>query len=553
MIRSNMTCRSDETMERDKTEPEGQQNKLQKTVHVLTWIFFVPFTVAVFLVLAVSFCTTIYYDLYQESDLPRFGRENVPLLVLLMLCVLAALYFLWNRQKSRATAVPVSGKRYPLSRTMKIALLWAGAVSLYMILMVRGLATNDALRLDQIVNQFMQGDFTEVTNPGGYLFVYPFQIGYVAAGQLLYVLFGASNYMVYQLLNLAAILITIRMLYQITWELFEDHIVCNLMAMLSMGLLFLFVYSTFVYGDIWSLAPETAALYLTIRYLKYHKVSDILWGGVLNGCAIVLKTNAYIALVAMVIILILDTFRSGENGKLSGKKVLQGIILAVLMVLISKGMTGMINTAYAGAIGIDTMPKGVPGSTYFAMAMQEGGGEGGWYDGYNVNTYNQSGYDWNAANQTALAEIGQRLTEFSERPLHAGRFYVRKFLSQWADPTCISMRELELTSRHVEGQPAIMYSVIYGKGRIVFSWIMNVFQSIIYLGAAIYCIDVFRRKKLEFTQAFLILFIFGGMLFHELWEGSSRYTMRYYICLLPFAAAGLQHLFMAIRVKLKNK
>ena len=253
------------------------------------------------------------------------------------------------------------------------------------------------------------------------------------------------------------------------------------------------------------------------------------------------------------IILILDTFRSGENGKLSGKKVLQGIILAVLMVLISKGMTGVINTAYAGAIGINTMPKGVPSSTYFAMAMQEGEGEGGWYDGYNVNTYNQSGYDWNAANQTALAEIGHRLTEFSERPLHAGRFYVRKFLSQWADPTCISMRELELTSRHVEGQPAMMYSVIYGKGRIVFSWIMNVFQSIIYLGTAIYCIDVFRRKKLEFTQSFLILFIFGGMLFHELWEGSSRYTMRYYICLLPFAAAGLQQFFMTIRVKPKIK
>ena len=110
------------------------------------------------------------------------------------------------------------------------------------------------------------------------------------------------------------------------------------------------------------------------------------------------------------------------------------------------------------------------------------------------------------------------------------------------------MRELELTSRHVEGQPAMMYSVIYGKGRIVFSWIMNVFQSIIYLGAAIYCIDVSRSKKLEFTQAFLILFIFGGMLFHELWEGSSRYTMRYYICLLPLDASGMNRLCEIIEI-----
>ena len=509
----------------------------------LTWIIFSVFSIAIFIVLAASFCTTIYYDLYQEADLPRFGRENVLLLIPLMFCVLTVIFLWWIKHRNIIEIVTEPGKMYPPGKILMIALLWAGIVSLYMVLMVRGRATNDALALDEIINEFMQGDYHELTNAGGYLYVYPFQIGYVAIGQILYLLFGASNFMVYQLLNIAAILITIWMLYQITWELFENSVVCNLMAILSMGLLFLFVYSTFVYGDIWSLAPETAALYLTIRYLKYHNVTDILWGGVLNGCAIVLKTNAYIALVAMVIILILDAFWSGETGKVLGKKVLQGVALAVLIILISKGMTGVINTAYARAIGTDTMPKGVPSSTYFAMAMQEGGGEGGWYDGYNVNTYNQSGYDWDVANQTALAAIRQRLMEFSERPLHAGRFYVRKFLSQWADPTCISMRELELTSRHVEGQPAIMYFVIYGKGRIVFSWIMNVFQSVIYLGTGIYCIGIFRRRKLEFTHAFLILFIFGGMLFHELWEGSSRYTMRYYICLLPFAAAGMRELY----------
>ena len=440
---------------------------------------------------------------------------------------------------------------------MRILIL-TGSINLYLVLAVRGLATNDALRLDQIINKFMQGDFTELTEPGGYLFIYPFQIGYVAIGQLLYLLFGASNYMVYQLLNIASILITIGLLHRITWELFENNRICHLMALLSGTCLFLFVYATFVYGDIWSLAPETAALYLTIRYLKYHHVSDILWAGVMNGCAVVLKTNAYIALVAMVIILILDAVRSfavvdirGNKGS-TCKTICSRIVLALLLILLSKGMTGGINFAYAKMIGIDAMPKGVPSSTYFAMAMQEGAGEGGWYDGYNVNTYNQCGYDRGLTKQTAVNYIRRRLADFESRPLHMGRFYIRKFLSQWDDPTFICMRNLELTSRHVEGQPAIVYSIVYGMGRTIFQWIMNVSQNIIYLGAVLYCIGVIIRRKLDFTHAFLILFIFGGMLFHEVWEGSSRYVIRYYICMLPFAAYGLDAAYFKMKSLVKR-
>jgi hypothetical protein len=452
----------------------------------------------------------------------------------------------------------VQGRMYPMSRMMRTALIWCAVVSLYLILIVRGLATNDALQLDRIINAFMQGDYSSVTGQGGYLFVYPFQIGYVAAGQLLYVLFGASNYLVYQLLNLIAILITIWMLYQMTWEIFEDRAICNIMAVLSMGMLFLFVYSTFVYGDIWSLAPEMIAIYLELRFLKYEKLSDQIWAAVFMGCAVVLKTNCYIAVVAMAIMLLLDLLKAmaGEHQtdkRILRKKALIRVILVLLLMLMSKGMTGIINTAYAKGIGIDAMPKGVPSTTYFAMAMQEGETENGWYNGFNVNTYRTAGYDWNKANEMAIDSIKNRLQEFADKPLHAVRFYTEKLLSQWADPTCISMRELELTSRHVEGQPAIMYSIIYGKGRILFQWVMDVFQFLVYLGTAVYVTDVYRRRKLEFYEAFLILFIFGGMLFHELWEGSSRYTMRYYICLLPFAAYGIRKICDKIGVSVFKK
>lgn len=539
--------------------------KLNKAVIFLSWLFFVPFSIGIFLILTASLCTTIYYDLYQEADLPRFGKENVPLLIVLSVVVFLLLYRYWKRIRKQSGSVSNNdfskSSTYKKNSTIKLSLIWAGAVCLYLILIVRGLATNDALQLDVIINDFMRGDFSSLTQPGGYLFVYPFQLGYVAIGQLIYILFGESNYLVYQLINVLSILVTIWLLYKITWELFEKETICRLMAVLSTGMFFLFMYADFVYSDIWSIAPEVAAIYFTIRYLKNKKKSDVILAGILNGFAIVLKTNAYIAMIAMVIMIVLDAFRTSvkpEDGKKDGtakndlfRRVMTAIIISAMMLIVAKGMQFAVNTGYAKAAGIDEISKGVPSTTYLAMAMHESGGEPGWYDGYNVDTYGECGYDRDLTSETAVKDILNSLSTFKERPLHACRFYLRKFLSQWADSSCISMRNLELTSRHVDGQPKILESLVYGSARTIVSWIMNVFHFICYLGVFVYCISIYKSRKFSFEEAFLILFLLGGMLFHELWEGSSRYIIRYYVCMLPLAAAGFDRLFTQINRKAK--
>ena len=39
-------------------------------------------------------------------------------------------------------------------------------------------------------------------------------------------------------------------------------------------------------------------------------------------------------------------------------------------------------------------------------------------------------------------------------------------------------------------------------------------------------------------EILMIIFIIGGMIFHKFWEASGRYTMRYYLTMLPLAAEG---------------
>ena len=82
---------------------------------------------------------------------------------------------------------------------------------------------------------------------------------------------------------------------------------------------------------------------------------------------------------------------------------------------------------------------------------------------------------------------------------------------------------------------------------------MNVFRTLLYLGAAVSLFLLAKRGNLSPSGTFLILFIFGGMVFHEFWEGSSRYTMRYYIYYLPFGAYGLKVLLGNICEHIKRK
>ena len=66
---------------------------------------------------------------------------------------------------------------------------------------------------------------------------------------------------------------------------------------------------------------------------------------------------------------------------------------------------------------------------------------------------------------------------------------------------------------------------------------MNLFQSLVY-AAVLYAL--WRcRKDWTMEQLFLPLVILGGFSFHTLWEAKSQYIFPYFVCLLPWAAAGL--------------
>ena len=573
-----------------------------------------------------SFATVIRFRQYEQNDLFDIVRDHVPLLLLSMAVVLVLMRIVlkWmTRGRSRSESRSRSERR---SRSRSESWTWsvseqgkggerpsfpwpmllaAGGMPLFLVLVIRGNATNDALQLDEIMQAFSRGDYSSLQE-GGYLFVYPFQVTYVLIGQVIQALCGPSNYLVYQLLNVVSILCNLYFLYQITWELFHDRRICAVMQLLSMGCWFYYVFATFIYADLWSFAVQSAAFLLEIRYLNRRRLRDIIGAGICIAAATLLKTNCYVALIAMILILLMDAVRAavsatagtgatgnagasenaassenaGASGKSAGALVLRAVLLGVMFIVLTKGAQSAVNLGTARAAGIEKMPEGVPSAAYFAMGMEETEGKYGWYNGRNVGLFRDAGYDREQtvldARETMKASIG----EFQNSKRYLIRFFAGKFLSQWGDPTCVSMREMEETRRHTGELPKLVDSLIFGTGSRILQWGMNVTHSLIYLGLTIYLLSVAgaalrRKQKLEMLaqeqaqkqeqvqkqeqaqtsqqaqkqehrlrtvsepEILLVLFLVGGMLFHQIWEASGRYTMRYYLTMLPLAAWGI--------------
>jgi uncharacterized membrane protein len=269
--------------------------------------------------------------------------------------------------------------------------------------------------------------------------------------------------------------------------------------------------------------------------------------------AVLLKSNAEIALIAMIMLVIGSTVKKDEEYSRAEllKRFAERLIISLVLVLAVKGQDLAVTEYYKSVTGLSELPTGCPLESYIAMGLQESELEDGWYNGYHYTIYGEfNDYDYDAAQNAAVSNIKASLTSFYERPLHGGRFLLRKFLTQWADPVCVSTHNLDLVSRHVENPTDLMYYLVFGDGSKIIVWIMNVFMTVCYLCVFIYLVGVLKQKETVSAAMLLLILIFGGMVFHEFWEGTSRYTMRYYVYFLPFAAAGLKSLLGKIETRI---
>ncbi|MEI3525159.1 MAG: hypothetical protein V8Q27_02735 [Eubacteriales bacterium] len=200
--------------------------------------------------------------------------------------------------------------------------------------------------------------------------------------------------------------------------------------------------------------------------------------------------------------------------------------------LLSRSLTAF----YEHRSGIP-IESGMPKSLWVAMGMQEGERAEGWYNGFNFDTYVNSDCDPVVSDAMAREAITESLQHFQKDPVYAARFYLRKTLSQWNEPT---YEALWVNQFHSGDFSTIVQSIYEGKLYRVLSEYMNLFQLLVF--AAVFAGLLIGRKgekRWQLTELFLPMVILGGFFFHTIWEAKSQYIFPYFVCMLPGAAAGL--------------
>ncbi len=535
------------------------------------------------LLFAGSFLTTCYAD-NMETQQVLFRLDN-PLWNLLELagfgllfCACLHFYDKFGRKFRRGLLIFTLGFLFCLG--------------ILLILFGRTVPAADAMSVYNAALEWIQGNLDVIHPTVSYLSYYPQQIGLMAFLELFLRIWNLTGIsapawhfikLIYVCLLCAAVLfqyLSLKYLWREHWE----EISCCYLLLVCCNLPMI-MYSSFVYGEIPSFAALSVGLYLLLRLLSGitfpGRASDISCKGMsvkpfaseassetilspklpstrsafftgtgsilFLALSVMLRKNSLIPIIAVLLVLLFESLRFGRSVR--ARLCLLG--MAVCLAVTSMGILPLVQKCYEKKAG-NTLSSGVTAMSYFAMGMQEASRGCGWYNGFNIDTYDAAGMDSALANEISRQAVWERLAYFRGHPGYAVDFYARKHLSQWADGTYASR---QATLATYGGRSGFFQEVYDGSLSSAYIEWGNAWQDVLYLGTLVFCVSAVHRKRKGTGTApqgssadslYLyvgLIAVLGGFLFHILWEANSRYIFLYSLLLMPYCAAGIYTVF----------
>ena len=483
----------------------------------------------------------------------RLGLNIVMLLTLLLSILLFAGSFLTtcyaDNMETQQVLLRPDNPLWNLLELAGFGLLFCGCLSLYekigekfrrgllvftltfvfglgilLILFGRTVPAADALSVYNAAAEWILGN-TDIIHPTvSYLSYYPQQIGLMAFLELLLRIWNLTGLsvpawhfikLVYVCLLCGAIWFQYLSL-QYLWPEKYKKISCCYLVLVCCNLPMI-MYSSFVYGEIPSFAALSVGCYLLLRLLgsvspdssyrdnvsrndapsvtAYDYVPRMLRQILFTGfgsilfltLSVMLRKNSLIPVIAVLLVLLFEALRPGRNGKMR----LGLLIMAVCLAVTSVGILPLVQKCYEKKAG-NTLSSGVTAMSYLAMGMQEASRGCGWYNGFNIDTYDTAGMDTAIANEISRLAIDERLTYFREHPGYTADFYLHKHLSQWADGTYASR---QATLATYGGRSAFFKEVYEGSLSGGYIEWCNAWQNVLYLGVLVFCIDSLKKRR----------------------------------------------------------
>lgn len=407
---------------------------------------------------------------------------------------------------------------------------------IYLIGNVDHILRADALFVSRAANNLLSGDSLAALQKGGYIYQYPHQVGLMLYDMILYVFcrYTAINFIA----NLGFVFGINYLIYKITDLLFENRLINNLSIILSFAFLPQFFFILFAYGNIPGLFFMVFAFYHTLRFCKNHSVLNLVLMALGACLAVTLRKNFLIGVVAIAIYLCLEMLK-----KFSAKRVIAlvcvfiGLIvpLKILPQAFVKDASGMPSTLWiAMGTDIDNNKRGP-----------------GWYDESNNTIFMQSGYDSEIAHNMGVEKIKQNLEKIVNEPLKAGKFFVKKTVSQWCNPLYQSLWSGPLEESRQYTHTRLLKSLYTGgTAEKALSDMMKIYM-LAFFGFALYFVIKYH-KQYSGWELFFMVFI-GGFIFHIIWEGKSQYVYPYFFSLMPFVAFSAANILIKCNALIKIK
>ena len=578
------------------------------------------------LLFAGSFLTTCYADNMETQQV--LLRPDNPLWNLLELAGFGLLFcgclYLYEK----------IGEKFRRG-LLVFTLTFVFGLGILLILFGRTVPAADALSVYNAAAEWILGN-TDIIHPTvSYLSYYPQQIGLMAFLELLLRIWNLTGLsvpawhfikLVYVCLLCGAIWFQYLSL-QYLWPENYKKISCCYLVLVCCNLPMI-MYSSFVYGEIPSFAALSVGCYLLLRLLggvspggssrdnvspggsspdssyrnnvsrndapsvtAYDYVPRMLRQILFTGfgsilfltLSVMLRKNSLIPVIAVLLVLLFEALRPGRNGKMR----LGLLIMAVCLAVTSVSVLPLTQKIYEKKAG-NTLSSGVTAMSYLAMGMQEASRGCGWYNGFNIDTYDTAGMDTAIANEISRLAIDERLTYFREHPGYTADFYLHKHLSQWADGTYASR---QATLATYGGRSAFFKEVYEGSLSGGYIEWCNAWQNVLYLGVLVFCIDSLKKRRKSKVVGHMadqtaghtvgctadqtaghtagrtadqmadqlgadrhdadrhgvdqlyvyvgLIAVLGGFLFHTFWEANSRYIFSYSLLLMPYFGAGV--------------
>lgn len=281
------------------------EKQLLKVCHYTVNIIFGVIIIYLWLLCGFSTC---YMSLSEHT---YFVKDNFIVNIIIVGVLCAAVLFISKRQKIRNIFNIIKNEFFwaKIERTLLLLILIEGLIIVFSF---RTIPVADQSYVMFAAEALKNGDYTPFQT-GGYISNFPNQIGLLWFWYILSFVFGNNNYIVFQFINVIAIVLIYKQLSDIS-EILKLTRICRTSILLFGTLYFpVLLYSTFAYGNIIAQMLILISLKYEMIFMQRPKIRNIVISSIFLMLSIAIKENNLIFAIAMIIYAVMKFLEINER------------------------------------------------------------------------------------------------------------------------------------------------------------------------------------------------------------------------------------------------